>query len=67
MANVMQIQPLAGDSLPFLSVSDHFFAKQTKAGEKGVDASGSDPHNSPAQLNRVLLNGEECWLCSSVG
>lgn len=65
--NLMLIQPLDDDCSSSPPVVAHFFAKRQGSGEKGVDASKADPHNSPAQLNRVLFNGEKCWLCSSVG
>lgn len=39
--------------------SGQFFAKQHIRGEKGVDALGSDTHNSPAQLSRRLQDSEE--------
>ena len=65
--NLMQIQPVGGDCVASSAEVVHFFAKRQGTGEKGVDASGADPHNSPAQLNRLLFDGEKCWLCSSVG
>ncbi len=55
----MRFQPLAVAFVTTAASGGQFFASQRSGGEKGVDALGSDPHNSPAQLSGTLLKREE--------